>query len=172
MRIQLMLRYFRTALDDRCRQASLASGLVWAAIAWAVAYSVSTVNSSATDALRTFAGGMVAAPLIGLVMGQISRHFSSYSTHRRAAVSLVGLYLSAYLFLLATGVPHLITAVLAGTDLFAVRPGAAPVAYRLLIQDPLLGSIVGLTLSGYVLVLWPLSYLNHRLVGAVSGGSS
>ena len=161
-----MLRYFRTKLDGRRRQVSLVSGLVWAAIAWAVAYSVSTVHSTPTDALRIVAGGIVAAPLIGLLMGRVSRDFSASSTRRRAVMSLGGLYLAAYLFLLASGVTRLAADVLVGTAVDAVRPGAASVAYRLLIQDPLVASFMGLTLTGYVVVLWPLSYLNHRLVSS------
>lgn len=56
-------------------------------------------------------------------------------------VALADLYFGAFLFLWATDIP------------------------------PLVGLVFGLTLSGYFVVLWPLSYLNHTLIAvAWTGG--
>jgi hypothetical protein len=55
-------------------------------------------------------------------------------------VALADLYFGAFLFLWATGIP------------------------------PLVGLVLGLTLSGYFVVLWPLSYLNHTLIAAAWTG--
>ncbi len=49
-------------------------------------------------------------------------------------MALGDLYLGAFLFLWAAGI------------------------------DPVRGVLLGLTFTGYFLVLWPLSYLNHALV--------
>ncbi len=37
-------------------------------------------------------------------------------------------------------------------------------ALRALVVDPVMGALLGLTYTGYVLVLWPLSYANHLFV--------
>jgi hypothetical protein len=37
----------------------------------------------------------------------------------------------------------------------------------MLLVDPLLGALLGLTYTGFVLALFPLSYLNHALIGKV-----
>jgi len=87
----------------------------------------------------------------------MSRGFLAYGRVRQALVALGHLYLATYLFLLATGLWRVAS---------AAWVGAEPMAARLLVRDPLLGTVLGLTYTGYVLVLWPLSYLNHRLVAA------
>jgi hypothetical protein len=33
-----------------------------------------------------------------------------------------------------------------------------------LVLDPVMGAFFGLTYTGYFLLLWPLSYVNHALV--------
>ena len=141
--------------------AAVASGFVWAAIAWGVAYSMSPIGTTRMDVLRMFAGGIVFAPAIGMLITRMSHSFIRYGGLRRAVVSLGHLYFAVFLFLLATGVGRLV---------FEFRGPIEQMAFRALVQDPILGTLLGVTYTGYVLVLWPLSYLTHLLVaGALNG---
>ena len=135
---------------------SLGSRFVWIGVASAVAYAVSPINITPFDAARTFAGGIVAAPVIGLLVGHIARRFSYLSRLQRFWVALGDLYLATYLFLLATGVGHVVRGWIAR--------GYVDTLQRPLVVDPLLGTIIGLTYTGFVLVLLPLSYFNHVLI--------
>jgi hypothetical protein len=111
---------------------SCASGLAWAVVAYYVAYSLSGPRT--TFATRLLSGGILAAPLIGGLIGIVSREFSRLGRPGRIVMALGDLYLGAFLFLWAAGI------------------------------DPFRGILLGLTFTGYFLVLWPLSYLNHALV--------
>jgi len=136
---------------------SLASAIVWIGAASVVAYAVSPIHSTPLDAAKTFAGGIVAAPVIGLLVGHIARRFSHLTRLQRFAVALADLYLATYLFLVATGVGHIVRGWIAR--------GHVDTLQRQLVVDPLLGTIFGLTYTGFVVVLLPLSYFNHFLIG-------
>ena len=138
---------------------SLASGFAWIGVASAIAYAVSPIHSRPLDAARTFAGGVVAAPIIGLLVGHNSRRFSHLSRSQRFWVALGDLYLATYLSLLATGMGYVVRGWIAQSHVETLQ--------RLLIVDPLLGTIFGLTYTGFVVVLLPLSYLNHVLIGKI-----
>ncbi len=56
---------------------SILSGCVWAMIGYLVAYSVAPIRSSAAEVGQMFLGGVLAAPFIGLLIGVISRRFTS-----------------------------------------------------------------------------------------------
>src|SRR3954468_1023274 len=114
---------------------SFASGFVWIGVASAVAYAVSSIHSTPFDAARTFAGGIVAAPFIGLLVGHIARAFSYLNRPRRVLVALADLYFATYLFLLATGIGHFVRGWLAHRNVESLQ--------RLLVVDPVLGSIFG-----------------------------
>jgi hypothetical protein len=135
---------------------ALASGFVWIGVATAIAYAVSPIHSTPLDAADTFAGGIVAAPVIGLLIGYIARRFSSLSRAQRFSVALADLYLATYLFQLATGVGHIVSG-------WTARGYVADLQH-LLVVDPVLGTILGLTYTGFVVVLLPLSYFNHVLI--------
>src|SRR4051794_7282204 len=81
---------------------SFASGFVWIGVASAIAYVVSPIHTRPFEAARPFAGGIVAAPFIGLLVGSIARRFSRLSYARRLWIALRDLYLATYLFLLAS----------------------------------------------------------------------
>lgn len=136
---------------------SLASGFVWIGVASAIAYAVSPIHNTPLDAAKTFAGGIVAAPVIGLLVGHIARRFSRLSRPQRFGVALADLYLATYLFLLATGVGHVVRGWIARDYVDTLQ--------RQLVVDPVLGTIFGLTYTGFVVVLLPLSYFNHVLIG-------
>jgi len=138
---------------------SFASGFAWIGVASAIAYAVSPIHSTPLDAARSFAGGVVAAPIIALLVGHIARRFSHLTRSQRFWVALGDLYLATYLFLLATGVGYVVRGWIAQSHVEAPQ--------RLLIVDPLLGTILGLTYTGFVVVLLPLSYFNHVLLGKI-----
>jgi hypothetical protein len=91
-------------------------------------------------------------PWIGVAAGQLSARFKNAGAIRMAAVALGSLYMTAALFGFASGVVLTIG-------------GTAD-------RDPFLLAFLmvsGLTVAGYVLPLWPLAYLNHRLVARFVG---
>ena len=130
-----------TASDSTSRL-SAASGLVWGLIACFIGH-------------RPFGyrvwGGLIVAPLIGLLIGRMSRRLSTQPRIFQVLASLFQLYLAGSCFAVAMGLTALVV---------EERP-AAP--YATLLQHFLV-VLWGLTFGGYVLVLWPLSYVNHRLV--------
>ncbi len=65
--------------------------------------------------------------------------------------------MAAYLFNVATGLGHAVRC--------CIEPGRVEMLRRLLVVDPVIATIFGLTYTGYVVVLFPLSYLNHVLIG-------
>jgi hypothetical protein len=136
---------------------SLASGCLWIVPAILVAYIVSPVRTTPLEVAATFAGGIVVAPLIGVLIGYIARSFSHRSRAQRIWMALGDLYLATYLFLLATGFGQVMT-----DWIMRGRPGGMQ---RSLLVDPLLGTVLGLTYTGIVLVLLPLSYVSHVLIG-------
>lgn len=127
---------------------------MWAVIGFAVAWSVSPIRSTPSDVVRGFSGGLVAAPLIGLLMGSLARKFSRLGQPARIAVALANLYLAVWLFLMASNVVALLV-------------GAVPWSrgFEALVWSPIVGTLAGLTYTGFVLLLWPVSYVNHALVG-------
>ena len=134
---------------------SLASGCLWAVIGFSIAWAWSPIRSGPFEVLRIFSGGLLAAPLIGMLVGVTSHRFSGFGFGMRVFVALASLYMAAWLFVVAAGV-----------GVILLRGGG----YNLgvvsgLLKGSLLQAVVGLTYSGFVLFLWPLSYLNHELVG-------
>ena len=135
---------------------SFASSCIWIGVAISIAYAVSAIHTTPLGAALTFAGGIVASPAIGALIGYIARRFNKLTFGRRLLVALGDLYLATYLFLLAAGLGQILT------QLFK---GRAVDLHRSLVVGPLIGTLLGLTYSGFVLALFPLSYLNHVLIG-------
>ena len=100
-----------------------------------------------------FSGGLIAAPLIGILVGSLSRKFYRLGRAARIAFALANLCLAVWLFLTAASVVRM----LSGEIVWAR-------AFQALVSDPILGALLGLTYTGYILVLWPLSYANHVLI--------
>ena len=132
---------------------SLISGCVWAVIGFAIAWSVSPIRYTPTEVVRSFAGGLVAAPLIGVLVGLLSRNFSKLGRSARVMVALANLYLAVWLFLMAASVVKLVVGEIAWSR-----------GFEAFVSDPIVGALLGLTYTGFVLLLWPLSYVNHALV--------
>ncbi len=107
-------------------------------------------------------GGVIASPVIGLLVGLIAGRIRPRSALGRVFLSLAGLYGAAILFGLAVGLFDLATGVNSG-DSWYRNPGAV------LIQSAL-GTLWGMTLTGYVIAFWPLAYLNHWLIWRLGPG--
>jgi hypothetical protein len=97
------------------------------------------------------------SPLIGLGMGLLYRHACLSSLPHRVVLSLVTLFLAVTLFGLAAGVYD---------ALRDIPPN--PFGGRRILSAVVIQAVVaawwGVTFTGYFLVLWPLSFLNHTLV--------
>jgi hypothetical protein len=118
------------------------SGLVWAMIVYVLGRAA--IGSDIW-------GGIVASPLIGVAVGLLFRRIRLFTRGWRVFLSLLSLYVGAVLFGLAMSVP----------DVARAHPDQRPVA---LVVENIIGMLWGTTLTGYVLFLWPLAYLNHRLL--------
>ncbi|MGH9786971.1 MAG: hypothetical protein ACRD88_22605 [Terriglobia bacterium] len=134
----------------RCDGFSLASGCVWGGIAY-------LLGSGALE--RLVWGGILVSPLIGLAIGRVAAWLRPSSRLGsklgRAFASLVGLYVAVSLFGLAVGVYDLATGDIEHRIASAV------------VIQAMLGVLWGVTFTGYVIILWPLAYLNHILLWRV-----
>jgi hypothetical protein len=118
--------------------ASAVSGCVWGTLA--------VVLTESSDAWP----GVIASPLIGLMLGFAIRPFRDGDWGGRMLISLVGLYFAVGLFGVFTGAARGLSA---GWTLLA--PG--------MINDVVL-LWASLTLGGLVVLLWPLSLVNHLAI--------
>lgn len=130
----------------RLRAAAFLAGALWGLLAWGL-------GGKAYGA--GLWGGLAAAPFIGVVIcAALQGRFEGAVGWRRWAVALVSLYLGATLFALAVGVADAATA-------HASR-GAVEV-----VLEAVVGTWWGVTLTGFLIALWPLAYLTHIVLGWV-----
>jgi hypothetical protein len=127
-----------------------AAGLLWGAIAWGVAYAALAPAVDFVEVPRFLWGGMLAAPVIGLMIGRASRDFEKLSILYQAWLSLASVGVSAILFVLCNDLWH---ALVRGAWPSLEDIGLAPFLVFLAVFR-----------TGIVLVLWPLAFLTHRLV--------
>lgn len=127
--------------------ASALSAVVWAAIVYFLA---------SRDLGWMIWGGVLAAPVIGLAAGAASKGFLRRPWWVRAVTALTSLYATAVLFGAASGFYRM---VLAGSGPRTVL-GADVV-------ESVLAVLWGLTIMGYVVILWPLAYANHALIATM-----
>ena len=117
----------------------VASGLLWGLFV--------TFGLLEPQQRQYFGWGLFFAPAIGVFAGQLSARFNRAGVALMACVALGSLYATAALFGFTSGLMNL-----------AVNPrGPGPFAATYSI-------LLGLTIFGYVFWLWPMAYLNHRLV--------
>lgn len=103
-------------------------------------------------------GGILAAPLIGLAVEMLlHRRFEATAGWRRWLTALASLYLGVTLFALAVGL----------TD--ALTGGAGRRPLEVIIQA-VLGTWWGVTLTGFLIVLWPLAYVTHAALAWLEEG--
>jgi hypothetical protein len=122
---------------------AILSGCAWGVIAYAL--SSWAVNSNIT-------GGMLASPFIGLAVGLLLRPAYKLGNKWRALLSLLALYFTAALFGLAVGL----------YDAFW-RDIPNRITHAVILQS-VLAYLWGLTFLFYFVLLWPLAFLNHRLL--------
>ena len=104
-------------------------------------------------------GGIAVSPLIGLAVGALYRPANKLSGPARVTMSLFTLYVAAALFGLAAGL----------LDALLGLPGGKPRQVGEVIYQTIVGTLWGITFTGYVVILWPLAYFNHRLVSRHAG---
>jgi hypothetical protein len=129
---------------------SALSGCAWAGIAYLI---------GRTALGPILVGGLIASPLIGLVAGRLYRPAYALPTIGRAFAALATFYVAVALFGLAVGLYDAFTF----GDPHRIRSAV--------VIQAILGTLWGVTFTGYLTVLWPLAYLNHWLVGRLSGAS-
>src|SRR5262252_4594602 len=135
---------------------SIASGCVWAIIGLALGFLFAAPERRFGHLVLTWAGGIITAPLIGLLMGRVSRIFGYFEeVLLRIIVAGASLYLAMVLFIMSSFLarfvfgPHLPPHI--WTNVF----GGAALAFELT-----------------CMVLWPLAYLNHTFISRWAQGRS
>ena len=119
----------------------LLTGAIWGAFAWLL---------GARALGPSVWGGVVVSPLIGVaVTALIHPRFLSARGWARGAWALASVYLGAICFSVGCGI---VAAVRAGA-------GRGPSFERLV--EPVVGVLWGITMTGYLLFLWPLAYATH-----------
>ena len=98
-------------------------------------------------------GGIVAAPIIGFLMGVIARPVHKWRTGWRVVFAIGSLYLAVAFFGLAASVPKIFDSHSSLLDIVF-----APLAF-----------IVGIHLYPFWVVLIPLAIINHYLLGTIDG---
>lgn len=122
------------------------AGALWGLVAWALGARVYGAG---------LWGGIAAAPLIGAVVAALVQdRFEGTSGWRRWLVALASLYLGATLFALAVGL----------TDAITGSAARSPVE---VVWEAVLGTWWGITLTGFLIALWPLAYLTHIVLSWV-----
>ncbi len=95
-------------------------------------------------------GGVLLSPAIGLWVGGLTQDpFEQHRGLRRALISLGSLYLAATLFGMALGVTA-----------FVLRPGGGP-SLLTLVTEHTVTVWWGVSVTGFLLFLWPLAYASH-----------
>src|SRR5262249_12999141 len=127
---------------------SIASGCVWAIIGLALGFLFAVPERRFGHLVLTWAGGIITAPLIGLLMGRVSRIFGYFEeVLLRIIVAGASLYMAMVLLIMSS---LLIQAVFNGhlpADIWTNSFGAAAFAFEFT-----------------CIALWPLAYLNHTLI--------
>ena len=118
---------------------SAGSGLGWGVIVLLL------LNSRQRE---LFGGGVLFTPVIGIFAGLIASQFKDADVFAMAFVSLVSLYLTAALYGFGAAII---------LELAYSRPELSVPTTALLFP-------YGMTICGFVLWMWPLSYVNHRFV--------
>jgi len=128
---------------------SVAWGWVWGLIGLAVAFLGNQPSMTLRNAATASAGGLVAAPIIGVLMGLVSRPFRRLPILLRITVAGGSLYCAVLLFVMANEL------------MWSIRLGRLP-------QDFWFNSAAiawaSLVWTWFFVFLWPLAYLTHILV--------
>lgn len=125
------------------------SGCLWSGIAWLIGHEMG----------RFLWGGVLASPVIGVMVGAIYLPAYKRSTWARVWLALFSLFLAATLFGLAIALYDMMFGDHSRGRMEGVLQTVAAVLW-------------GITFTGYFVILWPLAYWNHKVVGnlAARGG--
>jgi hypothetical protein len=124
------------------------SGLMWGVLAWFIGY------HAFGDLIW---GGIVLAPLIGILIGRLAWPIRNKPRWVQIAGSLFYLYVAATCFAI-------------GMAVCSTLVGPRNVRFSSALMETVLPVLWGMTFGGYALVLWPLSFFNHRLVWQADAG--
>ena len=137
-------------MNPRYLALCVASSCFWVTIAYGIGH---------TEIPRNLIwAGALAGPFIGITVGELYLIVLGRSRFERAAMALLTLYVAAGLFGLAIGV----------FDAFQGLDDGSPRDTFAVLLEGVFTTLWGLTFTGYVLLLWPLAYLNHNLVGRLA----
>jgi hypothetical protein len=100
--------------------------------------------------------GLAASPAIGMLVGYGVTRFAALPYVEWAVISLVSLYVASALFGTAIGIAD----VMSTTGAHAAH-GRGPL---ISIFASAIGIVTALTVSGWFLILWPASFVNHIVV--------
>ena len=123
---------------------SVASGAVWGCVVTWIAFDMVP---------RAIWGGLITSPVIGYVIGAATKRWFRLPTPLRIVAALLSLYVAAALFGLGVGL----------YDWLAVDVSYDRIPYGV-VSGAVVAFLVGLT-NGWVVLFWPLAYLNHWLLG-------
>jgi len=117
------------------------AGLAWGGFAWLLGR-------------RAFGpelwGATLLSPLIGLLVGGLLQdRFERHQGWRRGAVALISLYVAATLFGIGLGIAAFLESFGGGAAFFSR------------VAEHTLGVWWGITLTGFLLFLWPMTYATH-----------
>jgi hypothetical protein len=119
----------------------LLAGLGWGAVAWAL-------GGKAFG--RELWAGIAASPFIGVAVAlAVQSRFAAATGYRRSLWALVSLYGGTIVFGLVIGL---------ATELRVSGPGHVPFAA---VWEGVAAVLWGITIGGFVIVLWPLAYATH-----------
>ena len=130
------------------------SGCVWALIGCAVKY-VADPAMGIQAAITSSTSSIVAAPLIGVLMGRFSPLFDELPVVARLLLACATLYAASFLFVLAPGLVALATSPLLAVDRLSLSRVLSGAAF---------GTFFGLIMTGAFVPLVPLAYANHLLI--------
>jgi hypothetical protein len=129
---------------------SAVSGLGWSLIACLIGYHAFG---------HGLIGGIIMAPLIGVLIGHLSSPLQNKPRWVQIAGSLFSLYVAA-------------ACLAVGMALFSPVLGPRSVSLPATLRNDVLAVLWGLTFGGYALALWPLSFFNHRIVWQARAGQT
>ena len=106
--------------------------------------------------------GLLMSPLIGLSVGLLAVRASPTGVVRQVSFALVALYAAVALFALAVGLWHVTVGWSVAREVMRRSTRASALV------DSILAALLGVTFSGWVLLLWPASIANHMLLWSQS----
>ena len=140
---------------NRSAWLSVASGFAWGLYGFAFVRDTS-IPSAAW-------GGLIASPFIGLAMGRWAMSARPSGLVKRALFALLSLEGAVLLFAMAIAIWTVTVAWDAAPSLVQARGRSSHVVQTLIFFP------MGMTLSGLMLVLWPIALANHLLIWRSQG---